>query len=301
MSSKNGCRLCPRQCGADRENGERGFCGAPSDIRIARAALHFWEEPCISGENGSGTVFFSGCAMRCVYCQNYEVSTNNLGYIVSEQKLADEFLRLMEEGAENINLVTPTHYVPEIKRALDIAVSRGLNIPIVYNTGGYETVETIRSLEGYVDIYMPDFKYYSDETAVKYSSAPHYRETVMRALDEMYRQTGKPEFDSRGIMKKGMIIRHLMLPGSLSETLHIIDYVHETFGENVYFSLMSQYTPIRHIEKFECLNRRISQKSYDFAVSHCEDLGMENVFIQEGEAADESFIPEFGGSCDNSV
>lgn len=301
MSSKNGCRLCPRQCGADRENGERGFCGAPSDIRIARAALHFWEEPCISGENGSGTVFFSGCTMRCVYCQNYEVSTNNLGYIVSEQKLADEFLRLMEEGAENINLVTPTHYVPEIKRALDIAVSRGLNIPIVYNTGGYETVETIRSLEGYVDIYMPDFKYYSDETAVKYSSAPHYRETVMRALDEMYRQTGKPEFDSRGIMKKGMIIRHLMLPGSLSETLHIIDYVHETFGENVYFSLMSQYTPIRHIEKFECLNRRISQKSYDFAVSHCEDLGMENVFIQEGEAADESFIPEFGGSCDNSV
>ena len=154
MSSKNGCRLCPRQCGADRENGERGFCGASSDIRIARAALHFWEEPCISGENGSGTVFFSGCTMRCVYCQNYEVSTNNLGYAVSEQKLADEFLRLMGEGAENINLVTPTHYVPEIKRAIDIAVSRGLSIPIVYNTGGYETVETIRSLEGYVDIYL---------------------------------------------------------------------------------------------------------------------------------------------------
>lgn len=301
MSSKNGCRLCPRQCGADRENGERGFCGAPSDIRIARAALHFWEEPCISGENGSGTVFFSGCTMRCVYCQNYEVSTNNLGYAVSEQKLADEFLRLMGEGAENINLVTPTHYVPEIKRAIDIAVRRGLSIPIVYNTGGYETVETIRSLEGYVDIYMPDFKYYSDETAVRYSSAPCYRETVMRALDEMYRQSGKPEFDSRGIMKKGMIIRHLMLPGALSETLHIIDYVHETFGENVYFSLMSQYTPIRHIEKFENLNRRISKKSYDFAVSHCEELGMENVFIQEGEAADESFIPEFGGSYDQSV
>lgn len=292
------CRLCPRRCGTDRTSGAAGFCGAGRSVRIARAALHFWEEPCISGTRGSGTVFFSGCTMKCVYCQNYKISAENMGCAVSESELADAFMRLMHEGAHNINLVTPTHYIPQIICALERARKCGLNIPVVYNTGGYENAETIKMLNGYIDIYMPDIKYFDDLKAKKYSYAANYRETVCAAVDEMLAQTGAPELGTDGIMKKGVIIRHLMLPGSLADTLHIIDYVNSRYGNSVYFSLMSQYTPVRHIEKYKELNGKIKKECYEFAVERCASLGMENVYIQEGEAADESFIPEFSGKSE---
>lgn len=295
MNELRSCKLCPRMCGADRLSGKTGFCGADDKVRIARAALHFWEEPCISGRTGSGTVFFSHCTMKCVFCQNYELSTNNLGYNVTIDELADIFIDLEKQGANNINLVTPTHYVPQIKAAIDTARGSGLTLPIAYNTGGYERVETIKSLEGYVDIYMPDFKYYSDNASRQLSRAADYPRTVKAAIAEMYRQTGSVVIDGNGIMKRGIIIRHLMLPGRLADTVKIINYVKHNFGDDVYFSLMSQYTPIRHIEEFEELNHRLDRRSYDAAVGLCERLGMTNVFIQDGAAASESFIPEFSG------
>lgn len=286
------CRLCPRGCAADRAGGKSGFCGMDNHVHIARAALHFWEEPCISGTDGSGTVFFSGCTMKCVFCQNYEISTNNLGYAVSITELADIFLDLQNQGANNINLVTPTHYVPQIIRALDAARTRGLELPVVYNTSGYETEETIAMLDGYVDIYMPDFKYFSDELAVKYSRAPGYFGYAKAALNAMYKQTGPPIMEN-GIMRRGMIVRHLMLPGCLCDTVKVIRYINKTFSDNVYFSLMSQYTPVRELSEYPELNRRLDRRAYNAAVGLCERLGMERVFIQDGEAADESFIPEF--------
>ncbi len=295
MKELNNCRLCPRECKVDRLNGKCGFCGAGANIRIARAALHFWEEPCISGDAGSGTVFFSNCTMKCVYCQNYEVSTNNLGYDVTAEELADIFLDLKNQRANNINLVTPTHYVPQIIKALDIAKSNGMNLPVVYNTSGYENVRTIEMLNGYVDVYMPDFKYYNDDAAVKYSKAYNYREAVTAALDAMYSSVGKPVFDKNGIMQKGMIIRHLMLPNMLNDTVHIINYINKRFGNNVYFSLMSQYTPVRYIADMPSLNEKLDMKKYNEAVRLCERLGMENVFLQDSEASSESFIPEFYG------
>ena len=295
------CGLCPRKCGTDRTAGERGFCGAGANARIARAALHFWEEPCISGEKGSGAVFFSGCTMRCIFCQNYEVSTNNLGTDITVPELAETFLELERQGAENINLVTPTQYAPQIISALGEARQSGLSVPAVYNTGGYESEDTLGLLEGYIDIYMPDLKYWSVRPALSYSSAPDYTETARRAIDAMYEQTGEPVFDERGMMKRGVIVRHMMLPGMLADTIHIIDHIHKRFGDRVYFSLMSQYTPVRHIEKYPGLNRRVDQKYYRFAVEHCMELGMNNVFIQEGESAEESFIPEFSGTYERTL
>ena len=295
MDELTQCRLCPRQCGADRLNGKTGFCGAGRTVHIARAALHFWEEPCISGSAGSGAVFFSNCTLKCVFCQNYKISADNLGYPVTEEELAEIFIDLQSRGANNINLVTPTHFAPQIKVALDMARGRGLSLPVVYNTSGYERAEAIRSLKGYVDIYMPDFKYYSNDVAGICSGAGDYHENVTAALDEMYNQTGRPVFDENGIMQKGVLIRHLMLPGHLSDTAHIINYVHSRFGDNVYFSLMSQYTPVRHIAELEPLNHKLDMRAYNAAVDLCARLGMENVFIQDGGAASESFIPEFTG------
>lgn len=289
------CSLCPRNCGVDRNSGGRGFCGAGRNARIARAALHFWEEPCISGRNGSGTVFFSNCTMKCIYCQNYEVSTRDLGRDVTERELSDIFMDLQKQGANNINLVTPTHYVPQIAEALKAAKAEGLTIPIVYNTGGYEKPETIGYLDGLIDIYMPDFKYYSNETARKYSSANDYCETVKKAISAMMDSVGAPYINKDGIMERGVIVRHLMLPGCLGETIKIIDHISRNYGDDVYFSLMSQYTPLRHIEEYKNLNRRIKSSHYEFAVNRCMENGMNNVYIQDGEAADESFIPEFSG------
>lgn len=287
------CNICPRRCGADRENGSLGFCGASNKIRIARAALHFWEEPCLSGKNGAGTVFFSHCNMKCVYCQNYRISTRGAGHEVSIGELAEIFLDLQSRGANNIDLVTPTHYALDIAEAVKKAKDSGLHIPVLYNCGGYESVETLKRLEGLIDIYMPDMKYYRDKYAVKYSSAPRYFETACAALEEMYRQTGAVVLDKNGIMQSGVIVRHMMLPGLMLDTKKIMDYLFDTYGNNIYISLMSQYTPLKNVERFPELNRKIDMKKYNSIVDYCMNRGMENVFIQEGSAAKESFIPCF--------
>lgn len=287
------CNICPRRCGADRENGSLGFCGASNKIRIARAALHFWEEPCLSGANGAGTVFFSYCNMKCVYCQNYRISTRGAGHEVSIGELAEIFLDLQSQGANNIDLVTPTHYALDIAEAVKKAKNSGLHIPVLYNCGGYESVETLKRLEGLIDIYMPDMKYYRDKYAMKYSSAPKYFETACAALEEMYRQTGAVVLDKNGIMQSGVIVRHMMLPGLMLDTKKIMDYLFDTYGNNIYISLMSQYTPLKNVERFPELNRKIDMKKYNSIVDYCMNRGMENVFIQEGSAAKESFIPCF--------
>lgn len=287
------CNICPRRCGADRENGSLGFCGASNKIRIARAALHFWEEPCLSGKNGAGTVFFSHCNMKCVYCQNYRISTRGAGHEVSIGELAEIFLDLQSRGANNIDLVTPTHYALDIAEAVKKAKNSGLHIPVLYNCGGYESVETLKRLEGLIDIYMPDMKYYRDKYAMKYSSAPKYFETACAALEEMYRQTGAFVLDENGIMQSGVIVRHMMLPGLMLDTKKIMDYLFDTYGNNIYISLMSQYTPLKNVERFPELNRKIDMKKYNSIVDYCMNRGMENVFIQEGSAAKESFIPCF--------
>lgn len=287
------CTLCPRNCGVDRIKGVKGYCGADNNMRITRAELHFWEEPCISGKAGSGTVFFSGCNMKCVFCQNYKISTKNVGITVTPRELADKFLYLQNKGANNINLVTPTHYVPEIIKALDIAKKKGLNIPVIYNCGGYESVETIKLLNGYVDIYMPDIKYFSDKYAVKYSTAPNYFKVAQKALKEMVSQVGTPVFNKSGIMKRGVIVRHLMLPGLIFDTKKIIDYLYDTYKDDIYISIMSQYTPLPNVKDIPELNRRIDKKYYETMVDYCIKKGIENAFIQDGESANESFIPEF--------
>lgn len=282
-----------------------------NEIRIGRAALHMWEEPCISGSTGSGTVFFSGCSLRCVFCQNYKISMKNVGKPVSVSELADTFIRLQDEGACNINLVTPTHFVPQITQALDKAKCRGLNIPVVYNTGTYDTVDTIKRLEGYVDIYLPDFKYMSSELSKRYSNSPDYSIVAMKAIGEMYRQVGMPEFVSAGealredaensqtteeqmLMKKGMIVRHLVLPGCTEDSKEIIKYLYETYGDNIYISIMNQYTPLSTVGNIRELNRKVTPSEYDDVVDYALDIGVTNGFIQEGETALESFIPEFG-------
>lgn len=295
MDLMNKCELCPRRCGVSRAGGETGFCGASDKLKIARSALHFWEEPCISGQSGSGTVFFSNCTMKCVFCQNYTISALNGGYYVTVDELAECFLDLQSQGALNINLVTPTHYAPQIVKALEIAKARGLSLPILYNTSGYERVETLRLLDGLIDIYMPDMKYYSDKYAVKYSNAPNYFSIASEAVAEMFRQRGKPVFKD-GIMQSGVIVRHLMLPGLLFDTKKIIDYLFSVYGDDIYISLMSQYTPLKHVKKYPELDRRLNPKHYAAMIDYCAELGITNAFVQDGESAAESFIPPFENS-----
>ena len=288
------CNLCPRECNVNRTNGEKGICSVTgSGIVGARAALHMWEEPCISGENGSGTVFFSGCPLRCVYCQNYYIANGTTGSEITKERLAEIFLELQEKNAENINLVTPTHYTPEIIWAVKRAREQGLHLPIVYNCSGYEKVETLKLLEGIVDIYLTDFKYMDKEVAKRYSRAENYPEIAKATLTEMVRQCGEAEFDNRGMMKRGIIVRHLLLPGQMKNAKDVVQYVYETYGDQVFLSLMNQYTPLPHVEKYPELNRRITEEEYDELVDYAIELGVENGFIQEGETAEESFIPEF--------
>lgn len=287
------CTLCPRRCSVDRTAGERGFCGAGDNIKIARAALHMWEEPCISGTRGSGTVFFSACNMKCIYCQNYEISSQNCGREISEEKLAQIFLSLEREGAHNINLVTPTHYVPAIISALDIAKKNGLCIPVVYNCGGYECEETIELLKGYVDIYIPDIKYYSDKYALEYSGAPRYFETAMKAVSAMVSQVGATDIGTDGILKKGVIIRHLMLPGLLFDTKKIVDAVSDTFGDKVLLSIMSQYTPMPNVYSHPKLCKKINPEHYNAMIDYIMCKGMDNIFVQDISSADEAYIPDF--------
>lgn len=290
------CTLCPRKCHADRLSGQTGFCGESASVRGARAALHFWEEPCISGKEGSGAVFFSGCNLHCVFCQNYEIANSKAGRELSLQQLAEAMLRLQEQGANNINLVTATHFVPQVIAALDIAKQMGLSLPVVYNTSGYEEVETLKLLEGYVDIYLPDMKYYSDELSLQLSKAPDYFAKASQALAEMVRQCPLPQFDpATGLMKKGVIVRHLVLPGQVKDSKKILRYLHETYGNSIYISIMNQYTPLPQAAGFAELNRKVTDEEYGRVLRFAEMLGIEQGFLQEGETAAESFIPAFDG------
>lgn len=287
------CRLCPRDCAVDRTNGEVGYCKADDKIKIGRIALHFWEEPCISGENGSGTVFFSHCNLGCVFCQNYKISKNCQGRYITVEELSCAFLDLQHQGANNINLVTATHYIPQIIEAIKIAKSNGLKIPILFNCGGYESVEALKLLEGYIDIYLPDFKYFNDKYSVKYSNAPQYSVFANLALEEMYRQVGKCEFDERGIIKRGVIIRHMMLPGLLFDSKKIIDYLYQKYGDDIYISIMSQYTPMENVKKYPEIYRTVDKRYYDTLVNYAAEIGIKNAYIQDGESVGESFIPDF--------
>lgn len=285
------CRLCPRNCGADRTKGI-GFCGGGVMARVAKAYLHMWEEPCISGKNGSGTVFFSGCSLKCIFCQNYKISAENFGREVTSQRLGEIFLEQQDRGAHNINLVSPTHYVPQIINALDSVKDR-LRIPVVYNSGGYEKTETLKMLDGYVDIYLPDFKYYDNSIAEKYSAAPDYFETVTAAIDEMFRQVGKYNIGEDGLMRKGMIIRHLTLPTHRFDSVKVLEEIKRRYGtENVLLSLMSQYTPFYESSRYKELTRRISTFEYSFVADKAAELGFDG-FMQEKSSAKEEYTPDF--------
>lgn len=264
-----------------------------SEVMAARAALHFWEEPCISGTEGSGAVFFSGCTLRCVFCQNHEIAAGSVGKPVTEERLSQIFLELQEKGANNINLVTATQFLPTVIPALRHAKEQGLAIPIVYNTGGYEKVETLRLLEGLVDIWLPDCKYQSTKLSSRYSRAADYPETVKTALAEMVRQAGAPLFDRRGMMKKGVIVRHLVLPGCVSDSKDVLEYLWDTFGNQIYVSIMSQYTPLPHVAAYPEINRKVTDEEYEEIVDYARFLGMSQVYIQEGGCVGESFIPAF--------
>ncbi len=287
------CTLCPRHCHVNRLLGQAGYCGQTT-LKAARASLHMWEEPCISGTAGSGTVFFSGCNLRCIFCQNYHIALGEAGREISTKHLAEIFLSLQAQGANNINLVTPTHFVPQILLALQSAKEHGLTIPIVYNSSGYESTETLRLLEGYVDIYLPDFKYMDPALSLKYSHAQDYFTKAKESLAEMVRQAGSPVFDpATGLMKGGVIVRHLLLPGHTKDSKKILRYLHTTYGNQIFISIMNQYTPLPQVKELPELNRRVSPAEYERVLDFALRIGIENGFFQEGETASDSFIPEF--------
>lgn len=287
-----GCRLCPRQCGVDRSN-RTGYCGVGDRVKLARAALHFWEEPCISGQRGSGTVFFSGCALKCVFCQNYQLSAEHFGKEVSIQRLAEIFLELQRQGAHNINLVTGGHFVPQIVQALMLVKSE-LKIPVVYNSSGYETVETLRQLKGWVDIYLPDLKYCSQERSARYSHAPDYFEVAARAVLEMFSQVGPVQFDEEGMLKKGVIVRHMVMPNGVEDSMDILTWIAEHLPlDDILVSVMSQYTPFYKSNEYPEINRRLTQEEYDRVLDWMECMGIEQGFVQELSSAKEEYTPDF--------
>ena len=265
----------------------------PGEIYGARAALHMWEEPCISGKKGSGAVFFSGCGLRCCFCQNRDIAIGKSGLEITEDRLAEIFLELQEQGAANLNLVTGAHYVPQIIAALDLAREQGLRLPVVYNSSGYEKVETVKMLEGYVEVYLPDYKYVESNLAEKYSRAEDYPETAAAAIAEMVRQTGPAVFDEEGYMRRGTIVRNLILPGHTRNSIKVLEYLHRTYGNQIYISIMNQYTPVFEQKEFKELNRRVTQREYEKVLNAALELGIENGFFQDGETARESFIPAF--------
>lgn len=332
------CMLCPRECSVNRKKGEMGVCGQTAAIKAARAALHMWEEPCISGQNGSGTVFFSGCNLGCIFCQNHNIATGKAGIEISIERLAEIFLELQEKGANNINLVTAGHFVPQVVEALKLAKQQGLYLPIVYNTSSYEKVETLRLLEGYVDIYLPDLKYVDSAISSRYSHAADYFTCASAAIAEMVRQVGEPEFvferaagkegssaefpaDEKKkiseqqnnmifdaaeyqerseageslLMRKGVIVRHLVMPDCVEDSKRVISYLLKTYGGQIFISIMNQYTPLPQCREYPELSRRVTEAEYDAVVDYAIELGIENGFIQEGDVAEESFIPEFDG------
>lgn len=293
LDTLKNCKLCPRNCNANRLQGHTGFCSAGTNVKIAKVSLHKWEEPCISGNRGSGTIFFCHCNLKCVFCQNYSISAGNVGKEISIERLSDIFLEQQNRGAHNINLVTPTHYIPQIIQALDIAKSKGLALPILFNTNSYQTTEALKILKGYVDVYLPDLKYFSDKYAVRYSNAPDYFAFASKAIMEMYSQVGNPVFNRDGLIVKGVIIRHLMLPGLLFDSKKIIDYIYNTYGNSVYISIMNQYTPMYHAYKFPEINKPLNPGHYDSLINYCISLGIKNAFIQENGTCSRNFVPDF--------
>ncbi|MGE5474429.1 MAG: radical SAM protein [Ignavibacteriales bacterium] len=287
------CRLCPRNCGINRVEGKSGFCRSGANPKLALASVHMWEEPCISGTRGSGTVFFSHCNLKCVFCQNFDISQQDFGKEVTIEELAQVFINQQKKGVHNINLVSPTQYLVQIKQALIIAKQKGLNIPVVYNTNGYESVEGLKSLEGLIDIYLPDFKYADNELAKKYSGVNDYFEKTSEAILEMYSQTGYPVFDGDGIVNKGLIIRHLVLPGQLENSKKVLRWIQANIPKDIYISLMCQYTPMHRACDYPELNRRIYQNEYDEIIDYFFEAGLENGFVQELSSAEEGYIPKF--------
>jgi len=290
--SLNYCVLCPRMCMVNRNNNELGFCMAGNKIKIAKAYLHMWEEPCISGDTGSGTIFFSNCNLRCLFCQNYYISEIGNGVEISIERFSEICLDLQKQGATNINLVTPTHFVPLIIDGIKLAKINGLCIPIVYNTSGYESLETIKMLDGVVDVYLPDFKYYSDEYAIKYSKCRDYFKYTSLALEEMVRQRPECRFNDNGNIVSGVVVRHLLLPQMEEDSKKILKYLYESYGDKIFISIMNQYTPVRKCKYLE-LNSVVSDNVYDEVIDYAWDIGIRNAFIQEGGTQSESFIPEF--------
>lgn len=284
------CNLCSRNCLVDRRY-SIGYCQAPYEMVVAKAYLHKWEEPCLVGKLGSGTIFFTYCNLRCLFCQNYEISTMNYGKEISVKRFSDICLDLQKKGASNINLVTPTHFVNRIIEGIDIAKSNGLNIPIVYNTNSYDSISTIDMLDGYIDVYLPDLKYYDDEIAIRYSKAYNYFEIASMAIDRMYKQVGKCKFKDGNIIR-GVIVRHLMLPGHLDDSKKIIKYLYDKYKNNIYISIMRQYTPIKKLE-YDNLNRTITDSEYDELIDYAYDIGIRNAYVQEDGSIGESFIPNF--------
>lgn len=293
MNKYENCLLCPRKCGINRSTGQTGVCGVSSEIKVARAALHYWEEPCISGKRGSGAVFFSGCSLHCVFCQNREISDGKAGKVISKERLSDIFIELADKGANNINLVTPGQYIPDIVWAVNDAKSRGMKLPIIYNTSGYENVTELKLLEGIVDVYLPDFKYMDSTLSAMYSRAKDYPSVAKQALSEMVRQ--QPDVvidDATGLIQKGVIVRQLLLPGHVNDAKAVLKYLYDTYHDHVYISMMSQFTPIA-LKDYPEINRTVTRREYERLVDYALKIGITNAFIQEGDVAKDSFIPAF--------
>ena len=288
------CTLCPRECKANRAAGKLGYCGAADKLRVARAALHKWEEPCICQKQGSGTVFFSHCTLGCVYCQNGEISRGGKGIDISVNRLADIFLELQDKGACNINLVTPMHFAPLIAEAIGKVRGSKLNIPVLINCGGYEKVETVKMFDGLCDIWLPDFKYTDEKRAVSYSNAPNYRDIALSAIDQMLLQTGAPRFDG-DLLLSGVIVRHLLLPGALASSIKAVDILYDRYGDDIIMSLMSQYTPMGSCDKYPILNNHVPKAHYDALTDHAASIGVTRCYVQDGGADQSSFIPSFSG------
>ena len=293
MNKYENCLLCPRKCGINRSTGQTGICGVSSEIKVARAALHYWEEPCISGKRGSGAVFFSGCSLHCVFCQNREISDGKEGKVISKERLSDIFIELAGKGANNINLVTPGQYIPDIVWAVNDAKSRGMKLPIIYNTSGYENVTELKLLEGIVDVYLPDFKYMDSTLSARYSRAKDYPSVAKQALSEMVRQ--QPDVvidDATGLIQKGVIVRQLLLPGHVNDAKAVLKYLYDTYHDHVYISMMRQFTPIA-LKDYPEINRTVTKREYERLVNYALEIGITNAFIQEGDVAKDSFIPAF--------
>lgn len=293
MNLYKNCSICPRNCRIDRTKGQIGYCQSGHEIKAALASVHMWEEPPISGSCGSGTIFFSGCNLRCVFCQNYTISSENSGKTISTERLSEIMLEQQARGVHNINLVTATHFIPSIIKAVQKAKNNGLKIPIVYNTGGYEKVESIKMLEGTVDIYLPDIKYFSSELSLKYSGASDYFSYASEAVLEMYRQTGNNIYDDNGIMKSGVIIRHMIMPSHKEDSYKVLDWIRDNIGTEACVSLLSQYTPAYNAEKYKEINRKLMSLEYTRVIEHFFDIGLKNGFMQEKSSAESKYTPIF--------